>query len=225
MEHPRYHHGNLRDSLVNMGTELLGDRGLAGISLREIARKVGVGHNAPYRHFRNKQQLLEAIAEAGFRKLKARNTRLELEFAHDPEAQLFESGMHIITMASEQPDLFLLMFGGSLKTEKCGEALKDEADEAMRSLVRIIQNGQKQQVFVQGDPAKLALSAMSMAQGMALMVSSGKLRPQLMSMGMAVPPSMSQTLLRGMMLQLFDVFMQGVKVRAEKRKGDSGNKS
>jgi len=215
MEQPRYHHGNLRDSLVNMGTELLGDRGLAGISLREIARKLGVGHNAPYRHFRNKQQLLEAIAEAGFRKLKARNTRLELEFAHDPEAQLFESGMHIITMASEQPDLFQLMFGGSLKAEEIGEALKEEADEAMRSLVRIICNGQKQQVFVQGDPAKLALSAMSMVQGMALMVSSGKLRPQLMSMGMAVSPSMSRTLLRGMMLQLFDVFMRGVKAQAE----------
>ncbi len=214
MEQPRYHHGNLRDTLVNIGTELLKDRGLAGISLREIARKVGVGHNAPYRHFRNKQQLLEAIAEAGFRKLKARNTRLELEFAHDPEAQLFESGMHIIIMASEQPDLFQLMFGGSLKAEECGEALKEEADEAMRSLVRIILNGQKQQVFVQGEPAKLALSAMSMVQGLALMVSSGKLRPQLMPAGMAMPSPMPQTLLRGMMLQLFDVFMQGVKVQA-----------
>ncbi|VAW60490.1 hypothetical protein MNBD_GAMMA11-454 [hydrothermal vent metagenome] len=211
MQQASYHHGNLRSSLVNMGAELLNDRGISGISLREIARRVGVGHNAPYRHFRNKQQLLEAIAEDGYRKLKARNTRLELEFAHDPEAQLFESSMHIVSMASEQPNLFQLMFGGSLKPEECPGSLKEEADEAMQSLVRIIRNGQKLHVFVEGEPMKLAMSAMSMVQGLALMVSSGTFRLQ-PAPGLVVSSAASQTLLRGVVLQLFDVFMRGVKV-------------
>ncbi|VAW60745.1 hypothetical protein MNBD_GAMMA09-1505 [hydrothermal vent metagenome] len=211
MQQAAYHHGNLRQSLVSMGAELLNTRGLTGISLREIARKIGVGHNAPYRHFRNKQELLEAIAEDGFRRLKARNTRLELEFAHDPEAQLFESGMHIVTMAAEQPDLFQLMFGGVLRPKDCGESLKLEVDAAMISLTRIIQSGQKQQVFVQGDPTKLALSAMSMVQGLALMVSSGKLGMNIKSS----PQPVCQTLLRGMMLQLFDVFLLGIKQQTQ----------
>lgn len=214
MQQDSYHHGDLRNSLVSIGTELLNNKGISSISLREIARTIGVGHNAPYRHFRNKQQLLEAIAEAGFRQLVARNTRLELEFAHDPESQLFESGMHVISMAAEKPNLFELMFGGYLQPGECGSELKQASDEAMKSLVRIIQNGQKQQQFIGGDPMKLALGAMSMIQGLAMMVSSGKLRVH-SQQARTEPGGWSQhpNLLRGMVLQLFDVFLLGIKIK------------
>lgn len=209
-----YHHGDLRNSLVSIGTDLLNTKGMAGISLREIARTIGVGHNAPYRHFRNKQQLLEAIAEGGFRKLIARNTRLELEYAHDPETQLFESGMHIILMASAQPNLFQLMFGGYLQPQACSGDLKEAADEAIQSLVRIIRNGQQRQVFIQGDSMTLAISAMSMIQGLAMMVSSGKLRPHPQKAD-AQPPVWADhpNILKGMVLQLFDVFLLGIKIK------------
>ena len=221
MEQLSYHHGDLRNSLVNVGLSMLNDKGVAGISMREIARNIGVGHNAPYRHFRNKQELLEAIASDGFRRLKARNTRLELEFANDPEAQLFESAMHIMGMAADQPNLFQLMFGGHLQPQTSGSCLKKAADEAMQSLVGIIKNGQKLQVFIKGDPMTLALSAMSMVQGVAIMVSSGKLRPQIKRSLQASDEAQAalqdkvcsnqQTLLRGMVLQLFDVFLLGLK--------------
>ena len=209
-----YHHGDLRNSLVSIGTDLLNTKGMTSISLREIARTAGVGHNAPYRHFRNKQQLLEAIAEAGFRKLVARNTRLELEYAQDPEAQLFESAMHIVFMASEQANLFQLMFGGYLKPQDCEGELKEAADQAIQSLIRIICNGQKQNKFIQGDPVKLALSAMSMIQGTAMMVSSGKLRPHPELTGSQTTSwSEHQNRLKGMVLQLFDVFLMGIKIK------------
>jgi len=221
LEQLSYHHGDLRNSLVNVGLSMLNDKGVAGISMREIARNIGVGHNAPYRHFRNKQELLEAIASDGFRRLKARNTRLELEFANDPEAQLFESAMHIMGMAADQPNLFQLMFGGHLQPQTSGSCLKKAADEAMQSLVGIIKNGQKLQVFIKGDPMTLALSAMSMVQGVAIMVSSGKLRPQIKRSLQASDEAQAalqdkvcsnqQTLLRGMVLQLFDVFLLGLK--------------
>ncbi len=214
MQQTSYHHGDLRNSLVNIGTELLNSKGISSISLREIARTIGVGHNAPYRHFRNKQQLLEAIAEAGFRQLAARNTRLELEFAHDPESQLFESVMHVISMAAEKPNLFELMFGGYLQPDSCGNELKQASDDALKSLVRIIRNGQKQQVFIEKDPVKLALSAMSMIQGLAMMVSSGKLRLQPRPHQLESQDwGQHSNLLRGMVLQLFDVFLLGLKNR------------
>jgi len=211
VEQVSYHHGDLRNSLVNTGIELLNKKGVAGISLREIARTIGVGHNAPYRHFRNKQQLLEAIAEDGFRRLKARYTRLELELANDPEGQIFESAMHIISIAADQPNLFQLMFGGHIQPQDCGSELKLAADEAMQSLVGIICNGQRLEVFVQGNPQTLALSTMSMIQGLAIMVSSGKLKVQFHSQAKAVSRAGHQTLLRGMVLQLFDVFLLGLK--------------
>jgi len=124
MQQTSYHHGDLRNSLVSIGADLLNTKGVGGISLREIARTIGVGHNAPYRHFRNKHDLLEAIAEEGFRKLTARNTRLELEYASDPETQLFESAMHIVLVAAEQPNLYQLMFGGFLKPAESDGELK-----------------------------------------------------------------------------------------------------
>ena len=211
MEQASYHHGDLRNSLVSTGIELLNQKGVAGISLREIARTIGVGHNAPYRHFRNKQQLLEAMAEDGFRRLKARNTRLELEFANDPEGQIFESAMHVISMAADQPNLFQLMFGGHIQPQDCGGELKLAADEAMQSLVGIIRNGQRLGVFIQGDSLTLALSTMSMIQGLAIMISSGKLKVQFQSQAKAASWAGRQTLLRGMVLQLFDVFLSGLK--------------
>lgn len=212
MESAGYHHGDLRNSLVNIGTELLNSKGISSISLREIARTIGVGHNAPYRHFRNKHQLLEAIAEAGYRQLTARNTRLELEFSGDPETQLFESAMHVVGMAAERPNLFELMFCGYLRPGECGLELKQAADEAVQSLIRIIRSGQKQGVFIEGDPAKLAFSAMSMIQGIAMMISSGKLRPGANSLAdRSLAWDVHSNLLRGTVLQIFDVFLTGIK--------------
>ena len=208
MQQTSYHHGDLRNSLVSIGADMLNTRGVAGISLREIARTIGVGHNAPYRHFRNKHELLEAIAEEGFRTLTAKNTRLELEFSHDPETQLFESAMHIVLVAAEQPNLFQLMFGGFLQPTGSGSALKQAADDAMQSLVRIIKSGQQQQVFVQGDEVKLSFSAMSMIQGIAMMVSTGKLKPLTNTKDWSESP----VVLKGMVLQLFDVFLSGLKL-------------
>jgi len=202
-----YHHGDLRNALMHVGIEMLNEKGIAGISLREMARTIGVGHNAPYRHFKNKQQLLEAIAEDGYRRLKAKNTRLELQFAHDPEGQVFESAMHVVEMAAEQPNLFQLMFGGYLKMQACGESLKMAADEAMQSLINMIKNGQQKQVFIQGNPTTLALSTMSMIQGVAVMMSSDKLKVKASSL----PKANRETVLRGMVLQLFDVFLRGLK--------------
>ena len=208
MQQASYHHGDLRNSLVNIGADMLNTKGVSGISLREIARTIGVGHNAPYRHFRNKQELLEAIAEDGFRKLTAKNTRLELEFSHDPETQLFESAMHIVLVAAEQPNLFQLMFGSFLQPKESGSALKLAADDATQSLVRIIKNGQQQKVFVEGDEVKLSVSAMSMMQGIAMMVATGKLKPVPNTRGWSESP----IILRGAVLQLFDVYLRGLKL-------------
>jgi len=89
----------------------------------------------------------------------------------------------------------------------CGENLKTAADEAMLSLIGIIRNGQQKQVFIEGNPMTLALSTMSMIQGVSVMMSSGKLKVKVSSL----PNANRQTLLRGMVLQLFDVFLQGLK--------------
>ena len=66
-----YHHGNLRKALLDAGVALIGEAGPKGFTIREVARRAGVSHNAPYRHFRDKDELLEAIALEGFGRLTA----------------------------------------------------------------------------------------------------------------------------------------------------------
>ena len=61
-----YHHGNLRAVLLEAGVALIGNVGPKGFTIREVARRAGVSHNAPYRHFRDKEELLAAIARRRF---------------------------------------------------------------------------------------------------------------------------------------------------------------
>ena len=70
-----YHHGNLRAALLEPAERALRERGVGGLSLRELAREVGVSHAAPRRHFADKQALLDALAEDGFERLGARAAR------------------------------------------------------------------------------------------------------------------------------------------------------
>src|SRR3954469_468471 len=67
----RYHHGDLRATLLAAAEEMLREKGVAALSLRELARETGVSHAAPSRHFKDKQALLDALALAGFERMTA----------------------------------------------------------------------------------------------------------------------------------------------------------
>ncbi len=60
-----YHHGNLKEALISAGLEILSEKGIESLSLRNVAKQIGVSHTAPYNHFRDKQDLLAAISSAG----------------------------------------------------------------------------------------------------------------------------------------------------------------
>jgi AcrR family transcriptional regulator len=61
-----YHHGNLREARLEAAIHLIGEVGPTAFTSREVARRAGVSHNAPYRHFRDKDDLLAAFATEGF---------------------------------------------------------------------------------------------------------------------------------------------------------------
>ena len=65
MKSKTYHHGNLKEALISAGLEILSEKGMEGLSLRNVAKQIGVSHAAPYNHFHDKQALLAAMSTVG----------------------------------------------------------------------------------------------------------------------------------------------------------------
>lgn len=128
-----YHHGDLKRALLDAALEMLDGEGADGIGLRELARKVGVSPAAPYRHFRSRQVLLEAVATEGFRRFSAMMDAKEKDF---PESQqLAAMAEAYVRFALVQPALFRLMF--SRQIDKQGnKSLRLAAVDAYGSLAR-----------------------------------------------------------------------------------------
>jgi AcrR family transcriptional regulator len=109
-EAPSYHHGNLRAALVEAGLAALESSGNSELSLRELARQVGVSSNAAYRHFADKEALLVALAAEGFRRFAASLGQAAMQEAWPGEA-FRAAGLAYVRFARANPGLFRLMFG------------------------------------------------------------------------------------------------------------------
>lgn len=104
----RYHHGNLRESLIESAEEILREKGVAGFSLREAARRTGVSPAAPAHHFGDTCGLLTSVAARGFQRLKE-----QLAAALDgvaPERHLQAIGGAYLKFACDNPALFSIMW-------------------------------------------------------------------------------------------------------------------
>lgn len=119
-----YHHGDLPAALLRAAGGTLEKRGIAALSLRETARRAGVSHNAPYRHFPDREALLAALAAEGFAMLGER-------LRGKPGREMGEA---YVRFALEQPQRFRLMFGGVLPLGKYPE-LSTAAQGAYQALV------------------------------------------------------------------------------------------
>ena len=108
-----YHHGDLRRAIVKAALEILQETQSLEFSLRELARRAGVSHNAPYKHFSDKRELLAAVSAAGFEMLTKRMGH-EIARHRDSREQLFAMLRAYVDHGVENPALYSLMFGGYL---------------------------------------------------------------------------------------------------------------
>lgn len=114
-----YHHGDLRNALVDAGLVLIEEVGAEAFSLREAARKVGVSANAAYRHFEDKGALLTAIAVTGFERLSS--AMREAMLTARPRgavksravARFHAAARAYVDLAEQHPQLYALMFGAA----------------------------------------------------------------------------------------------------------------
>lgn len=137
-----YHHGDLRNALVEAGLGLVEQGGAEAFSLREVAREVGVSANAAYRHFEDKGALLTAIAVSGFERLSSRMQAAMLRarprgaVKSRAVARFDAAARAYVGLAEEHPQLYGLMFGSAGSACLAAEgALVDPTPGALLGLV------------------------------------------------------------------------------------------
>ena len=162
-----YHHGNLRQALLEAALLMLERDGEAGLGLRDLARAVGVSPAAPYRHFDSRSALLEALAVTGFQRFTAAMTAVA---AAQPPDLLAAMGRAYVGFALDHAALFRLMFSPQLRRDN-RPGLRMAADAAFATL---------RQVSGGDTPAGrlAALGAWSQVHGLAILLLDGQIALQ-----------------------------------------------
>ena len=168
-----YHHGNLRAALLDAAEQTLGQRGVRELSLRELAREVGVSHGAPRRHFADKQALLDALAQDGFERL-GRALREAIDATPDFDARLAALAGSYVRFATRHAALLELMFAGKHRPG-AADSLRAAADAAFAAPLALITEGQAAGAVVPGDPEAVATVAWATVQGLATIANAGML--------------------------------------------------
>jgi AcrR family transcriptional regulator len=162
-----YHHGDLRAACVAAGLRLATVGGPDAVTIRGVARLAGVSHTAPLHHFRDRDELLAAVAEAGFDRLVAdAEDAVAGPVAGDPIERIRRYGLAYIRGAIGAPGLYRLMFG---------EAACDTGYGAYERLVRLV----AESGLADGDPEPIALVFWAQVHGLAGLYADGKLAHEL----------------------------------------------
>jgi AcrR family transcriptional regulator len=169
----RYHHGNLRSALLERASLTVDERGAQALSLRELAREVGVSHAAPRRHFHDRQALLDALAEDGFERLGD-----ELREAVERAGTAFDRRLHALAQAytafaTRHAALLELMFAGKQRAD--AEDVRETADRAFAVPIAVIAEAQAAGELAPGDPGRVAIAAFATLQGLATIANGGML--------------------------------------------------
>ncbi|MBT2674502.1 TetR/AcrR family transcriptional regulator [Streptomyces sp. ISL-14] len=171
-----YHHGDLRSALLATAERTLREKGVGSLSLRELAREVGVSHAAPGRHFKDKQALLNALALSGYERLaQALNT------ADDPalplEPRLTSLARAYLSFAIDNAALLELMYARKHDPD-ASEQMAAAVEQTVGSLDRVLADAQTRGEIIEGDPEELNLVTGAALHGMAGFIAAGWLPPE-----------------------------------------------
>lgn len=173
----QYHHGDLRQALVDAGIELLEQGGVEAVTVRAVARTVGVSHAAPARHFADLASLYSAIAAVGYRRLSA-----EMDVASQdqggPLLRLRNVGLAYVQFALNQADLFRLMSHPLVADKNQYPDLNSASAGAFNRLLLAVQDAQNAGYLRDGVPEDLALACWSCVHGISVLLLDDQLAPK-----------------------------------------------
>ena len=166
---PPYHHGDLRNALLQAGLAMLEQRGLHGLTLRGIAVRAGVSHAAPAHHFGSLKGLLTALVTLAYSRFEAAMGRERAASGKDPATQMRAAGRGYIGFARAHPALFRLMFSAA-EIDWTDAALQASATAARRHLTEIARPAAKPGVF---EAAEIEMLVWAAVHGFAVLCIDG----------------------------------------------------
>jgi AcrR family transcriptional regulator len=173
-----YHHGDLRHALIVAARALVTETQDWTFSLREVARRAGVSHNAPYNHFPEKRDMLAAVAADGFETLRQRTLKA-IESAQSAREALANCAHAYVQNGVENPALYRLMFGSALARENQWPDEAHAAGQRAKTVIEeIVRRGAETGEFAvdTGDADEVAgvvLSLWSAVHGLTMFVIDG----------------------------------------------------
>ena len=162
-----YHHGDLREALIAETMVMLGETGAEGLSLRRLAARLGVSHNAPYMHFPNREALLAAVAEQGFKDFSAHITSVKSPPDADWTTRFIHACQAYVRFGLKHPELLELMF-----MQHDSEAYPDMHTESMSAfhlLENAVAQGQAEGAIAPGDSRFYASTIWSLIHGITVL--------------------------------------------------------
>jgi len=165
-----YHHGDLRNQLIEKGLILLSTEGIAAFSLRKVAKLCEVSHTAPYRHFQNKDELIQAIAREGFIKFHSTLKKASEEFPNDPRRQFERLGELYLYFAIENPDYMRILFSNTLHSSAFQNSMNEFSEFGFEQLRSCIRQCMKLPSFRFKNEKVATLTAWSYVHGLSILI-------------------------------------------------------
>jgi AcrR family transcriptional regulator len=165
-----YHHGNLRAALLDQAEAKIEQVGVAGLSLRELAREVGVSHGAPRPHFADKQALLDALAVRGLERLGTELDAGLAEASGSFDERLTAFARSYVRFATEHPALLALMF--ARKDDPGRPELRAANERAFAAPSALIAAAIASGEISSDDPDRIAMAVLATLQGLAAIIAS-----------------------------------------------------
>ncbi len=160
-----YHHGNLRAALIECGLQLIEEKGIRALTLREIGKRLGVSRSAAYGHFQDKEALLSAISDAGFTEFVTRLAAAK-EGAEGFAGQMNAMAFAYVSFANEHRAHFEVMFNVLLEA---GDGAAAESGIVFKLLRETILKAQENGEVRQGDPDLFARTVWALVHGASML--------------------------------------------------------
>jgi len=170
-----YHHGNLVEALIAVTVEIIEERGVEHVSVREAAKRAGVSPGAPFQHFRSKTAQLTAVAEQAMGRLTQAVAEAQSNVDADDPIAVFEAiGRGYLQWALTNPTHFEIISSRTLIDFEASDSLRDQNDAIRRRMVELLTQARERGQLIEGlDLDHLVLAARALVYGLARMAIDG----------------------------------------------------